>query len=187
MRRALRMLLRLYPRRWRQRYEDEVLALLEERSPRPGDLVDLIAWSLRAHLGSRPIELLGGAFAVIERSSAHATRLALVGLLVLLPTLILIVLSILKYVLGIPAPFDALEPVVTPLVTHPIGETVVTIAPYIALLLAVVPTVRVDAGWRRSMLAGSIGFSAPAASILVAAASATVAVVMILYWVAENV
>lgn len=186
MRRALRAVIRLYPSRWRRRYESEMLALLEESNPRPGDFVDLLAWSVRARLAGRPSHVVGGALAVLERSSAHASRLAVVGMLVLLPTLLLVVLSVLKYVLGIAAPFDAVEPAVTPLVTHPVGETAVTLAPYVALLLAVIPTVRLDARWRNSRLSGSIAFSAPAASILVAAASATVAAVMIVYWVAEN-
>jgi hypothetical protein len=182
----MRLVIRLYPRQWRERYESEVLALLEASDPRPGDLVDLVAWSVRSWIASRPPELVGGALAVLDRSSAHAGRLALVGLLVLIPTLTLILLSILKYILGIPGPFDAVEPTVTPFVTHPLGETVVTLAPYVALLLALVPTVRIEVRWRESRLTGSIAFSAPAASVLVAAASTAVAVVMILYWVAEN-
>jgi hypothetical protein len=186
MRRVLVLLIRLYPRRWRERYEGEMLALLEASDPRPADVVDLVAWSVRAWIGSRPSELVGGTLAVLDRSSAYAGRLALVGLLVLLPTMTLILLSILKYMLGIPGPFDAMEPAVTPFVTNPLGETVVTLAPYVALLLALVPTVRVDVRWRESRLAGSIAFSAPAASVLLAGASTAVAGVMILYWVAEN-
>ena len=186
MRRALRAVVRLYPSHWRRRYETEMLALLDETDPRLGDFVDLLAWSVRAWLSRGPLHVLGGVIAVLERSSAHAHRLAVVGLLVLLPTLTLVLLSILKYVLGVPGPFDAVEPVVTPLVTHPIGETIFTLAPYLALLFAIVPTMRVDVRWRESRLAGSIAFSAPPASILLAAASAVVAVVMGVYWVVEN-
>lgn len=186
MRRVLVLVIRLYPRRWRQRYESEVLALLAASEPRPGDLVDLIVCGFRAWTPGRPSLLVGGALSVLYRSSAHASRLALIGLLVLLPTLTLIVLSILKYILGIPGPFDAVEPTVTPFVTHPVGETAVTLAPYVALLLALIPTVRVQVRWHASRLAGSIAFSAPAANVLVAAASTAVAVFMVLYWVAEN-
>jgi hypothetical protein len=187
MRSVLVLVIRLYPRRWRQRYETEVLALIAASEPRGGDVVDLILCGVRAWIPDRPSLLLGGALSVLYRSSAHANRLALIGLLVLLPTLTLLVLSILKYILGIPGPFDVVEPTVTPFVTHPAGETAITLAPYVALLLALIPTVRVHARWHGSRLAGSIAFSAPAASIFVAAASTAVAVFMVLYWVAENV
>ncbi len=186
MRRLHGLVIRLYPRRWRQRYESEVLGLLGASKPDLRDLVDLAVWGIRSRLASRPSLRFGGTLAMIDRSAAYADRLALVGMLVLLPTLTLIVLSVLKYVVGIPGPFDAVEPTVTPFVTHPIGETAVTMAPYFALLLALVPTTRVDIRWRESRLTGSIAFSAPFASLLVAAASASVAVFMGIYWVAEN-
>ena len=42
--------LRLYPRAWRERYGDEMLALLEEHPAALGDLFDLIRGALDAHL-----------------------------------------------------------------------------------------------------------------------------------------
>jgi hypothetical protein len=43
-------LVRLYPRAWRDRYEEEFLALLAERPPTLGDLVDTIRGAVDAHL-----------------------------------------------------------------------------------------------------------------------------------------
>jgi hypothetical protein len=43
-------LVRLYPRPWRDRYEEEFLALLEERPPTMGDLLDTVWGALDAHL-----------------------------------------------------------------------------------------------------------------------------------------
>ena len=43
-------LLRLYPRRWRDRYESEMRALLEEHPVRPRTLTDLLAGALRARV-----------------------------------------------------------------------------------------------------------------------------------------
>jgi hypothetical protein len=43
-------LVRLYPRPWRDRYEEEFLALLEERPPTMGDLLDTVRGALDAHL-----------------------------------------------------------------------------------------------------------------------------------------
>ncbi len=43
-------LVRLYPRLWRDRYEAELLALLEDRPPSPLDRIDLVRGALDAHL-----------------------------------------------------------------------------------------------------------------------------------------
>ncbi len=43
-------LLRLYPRAWRNRYEDEFLAVLEERPPTSLQLVDIVLGALDAHV-----------------------------------------------------------------------------------------------------------------------------------------
>jgi len=43
-------ILRLYPRAWRERYGDELLALLEDRPPSPLDLIDLTRGAFDARL-----------------------------------------------------------------------------------------------------------------------------------------
>ena len=43
-------LVRLYPEAWRDRYEDEFLALLAERPPTFGDVVDTVRGAVDAHL-----------------------------------------------------------------------------------------------------------------------------------------
>jgi hypothetical protein len=43
-------LVRLYPQAWRDRYEDEFVALLSERPPTPGDVLDTIRGAWDAHL-----------------------------------------------------------------------------------------------------------------------------------------
>ncbi len=53
-------LLRLYPRAWRERYGDELVALLEDRPPSPLDLVDLVRGAFDARLhpqlpGAQPV------------------------------------------------------------------------------------------------------------------------------------
>jgi hypothetical protein len=43
-------LVRLYPRPWRDRYEAELIDLLEQRPPSPGDAIDLIRGAVDAHI-----------------------------------------------------------------------------------------------------------------------------------------
>ena len=47
------LLIRLYPARWRDRYGDELAAMLEERPVGPFDAADLILGALDAHLHLR--------------------------------------------------------------------------------------------------------------------------------------
>ena len=47
---ATELVLRLYPRRWRERYEGEMRALLAEREPGLGDLLDLALGGIDARL-----------------------------------------------------------------------------------------------------------------------------------------
>src|SRR5205814_1634473 len=70
----LRWMLHLYPRAWRDRYEDEVRALLEERGATAATLVDLLFGALDAHLdptylaaGAAP----GAAWALRARSASR--------------------------------------------------------------------------------------------------------------------
>ena len=49
-RRAALAMLRLYPSRWRERYEDEVRALIEDRPTRRRDVLDLARGALDARL-----------------------------------------------------------------------------------------------------------------------------------------
>ena len=49
-RRTWALLLRLYPRAWRERYADEVAAVLAQRPSSPWTLVDLLAGAYDAHL-----------------------------------------------------------------------------------------------------------------------------------------
>lgn len=46
-------LVRLYPAAWRDRYGDELAALLEDRSPGPFDVADLLLGAIDAHLHLR--------------------------------------------------------------------------------------------------------------------------------------
>jgi hypothetical protein len=189
MRSVLAFLVRLYPAAWRRRYEAEFRGLITDGDLRPSDLPDVFFWALRARLtssGPRPERMRTAMSQLLQSTTTHPTRLATVGLVIVLPTLLLVTLSILKYVVGFAGPFDAVEPFASPWVTSPIVETALILAPYVALLLATMPVVQLRIGWHQSRLNGSIAVSAPAVNLVVAFLSLAVAGVMALYWVAEN-
>jgi hypothetical protein len=74
----MRFLVRLYPAAWRERYRDEFLAVLQERSLSPFDIFDIVlgAFDAHVHSGSLAIDLaprrkqlmnarIGGAGAIV--------------------------------------------------------------------------------------------------------------------------
>jgi hypothetical protein len=186
MRRIIRIMLGLYPRAWLARYGDEFRQLIEDTPATPAAALDIARHGLvlRARgAESTAVNLLSGG-GMIMRSQPQ--RFALLGAAILLPTAALVGLALLKYVIGIAAPFDAIEPSMTPLVTHPLGETYLTMAPYLALVFAVLPVVRGTVRWESGRLRGRLSLTAPVPNIVVASLSAATAVVMVVYWVAEN-
>jgi hypothetical protein len=184
VRRLTRLAVYLYPTAWRERYGDEFLAMLEQGDAGLPVLLDVIAHGVMVRFRRRRDQNGYGGNPML--SSAKPQRLALLGLMVMLPTSALVVAAILKYIIGFDGPFDAMEPALTPIVTHPLGETLIVLAPYVALLLAVVPVTRLGLGWRTGRLSATMEVNAPALNIVVAVASVMLAAFMVLYWVAEN-
>jgi hypothetical protein len=52
---VMNLLVRLYPQAWRERYGDELAALLEDRPPGPFDVADMALGALDAHLHLRDL------------------------------------------------------------------------------------------------------------------------------------
>jgi nitrite reductase/ring-hydroxylating ferredoxin subunit len=79
------ILLRLYPRRWRERYGGEFEALLEDRPPGVREVVDVARGALDAHLAPQLVAERGSESPVVlvaqgaGRSTAVASRFGAVG------------------------------------------------------------------------------------------------------------
>jgi hypothetical protein len=185
MSRWIRLVARMYPRQWRARYGAEFDQLLSALPPTPFVLRDVATGMVRAHFRRRGGSFLHSVNGVVVMDRPPE-RFALFGAVLVAPVVVLLALSILKYFLGVPEPFDAVEPAVTPFVTHPLGEAVVTLAPYVAFLLAAIPVVHVGVRWEHRRLHGDVALAAPLSNVTVALVSALTAGVMVVYWVAEN-
>jgi len=180
MKTLMRVAIRLYPAAWRQRYGPEVSQLIEDGHASPADLLDLVSHAPFAST------LRGEASTMNRQLAAHPLRVALAALAITLPTAVFVGVAVLKYVIGVPGPFDAIEPTVTPFITHPIGETVLILAPYLAFGLAILPFARLNLGWRDGRIAASADMAIPLTNLLIGGIAATLIVFMGLYWIAEN-
>ena len=117
MRRALRLLARLYPARWRNRYAEEFDALLEEISPTFCDICNVLRGVLRARLTTSmdaymvaaPVSPMTPRLAVIASAGAHGLMI----ILVLLAIWGQVATMPLHVVAPVPPPVPAPPPLVT--------------------------------------------------------------------------
>jgi hypothetical protein len=147
----VKWLIRLYPRDWQDRYGGELAELLDERAFGPRLAADLVRSAVRVRVRRlfRPAgggARRAGSVAMMPGGNdpqARATQLAALGLVVMAPTLVFATASILAYNLGAPGMASAVDPVITGLAQHAVVEVWLGLAPLAALLLAVIPMLRV--------------------------------------------
>jgi hypothetical protein len=198
----VRLLLRLYPRGWRRRYGEEFVALLEE-VPLGGAVIwDVLRAALLRRLArtddARAVTRGTGGMQMTETgrpqppheltwnweigASPWQRRLALLGLVLLLPTLSFLFLVLLKYGMGVPEPFDT----TAPFFLNRIVERYTVLAPWIAFVLSTWPTVRFRIGWQHATVTGMLAIHARPLNLLVSALSAAVIAVLVVYFLVEN-
>lgn len=139
-----RLLLRLYPRVWRERYGAELSDLIDETGLSPRAVIDVARGAAREWAGETRLALEGGISMVIGPAYRHPTSWAVVGLLVLAPTLSFVLLSMLTYQFGMTGLVGLMEPLNRWLDGQRLLELALVAAPLIALLLAAVPLLRVE-------------------------------------------
>lgn len=122
----------------------------------------------------------------VHSSREHPHRYAAAAFLIVLPTTLFFTFALLRYFIGVAGVLAALEPGVTALVSAPLVDLAIALAPYLALSVAVIPVVRPDLRWAGGRMTGSVEFAVPLANAVVALVSAALIVVMAGYLVLEN-
>jgi hypothetical protein len=185
----MRWLVRFYPQKWRERYEQEFVALLEQVPHGPRMTVDVVIGGLLARLAPPPaeppvtLEPAGGTdlkptFQPVGRQTAFA----LAGLVLVAPTVSFLSLAVLKYWMGVDAPFDATQAVFL----HPVVEPLTVAGPFLAFLASTWPVVHVRLGWEQGALSGELEWRARPLNLAVSALSAGLIVVLLVYFLIEN-
>lgn len=136
-----RLVVGLYPRRWRDRYGDELGLLLDERQPTLGDLADLARGALAEHV--RQVHD-GGWSMKVEPAWRHPGRWSLAAALIILPTGLVASLSLLAHELGVPGLAGWVDPIVAELDEWPPLDLFLLLAPLVGTIVAAAPLVRVD-------------------------------------------
>ena len=130
----IRLLLRLYPRAWRERYGAELHDLVDETGLTPAAAVDVTRGAAGEWAVVARDALNGGTSVIFGPAWRHPTAWAVVGAVVLLPTLLFVALS----AFAISNPFGDLFN------SQRYLDLALVLAPALAALLAAIPLVRVS-------------------------------------------
>jgi hypothetical protein len=140
-----RLLLGLFPAAWRRRYGDELRALLDETGLGPGDALDLARTGIRLRITAIARGVMNGGFEmVIGPAWRHPTAWAVVGALMVTPTLVFLLLSALAYELGISSLASLMEPINEVLQGARPLDLLLVGAPVFALVTAMAPLLRLE-------------------------------------------
>lgn len=135
------LLVRLYPSRWRRRYEDEFRALLEEEPLSARLVLDVIAGAFAARLDPHPEPTLEERAMTPRRT---ATAAAFAATLLVLPALVLLTSAAVRLVQPVQyEPAHTADAIVNWIATIHAGPVVLVVGPLLALGLGLI------ALWRR--------------------------------------
>jgi hypothetical protein len=186
---VIRRLLRLYPRRWRERYGDELEDLVAATGMSPGIVLDLIAGALGEQVRSRTLRTAGGPSMTSDRPGWGSTLLAVAGFLALVPTLLFMSFSVLLYNLEVP--IEAIRPVIEVAVSIAPVNVGFAVLPFVALAVAAAPLVRLSIGRgdaRREVIAriGVRPMRSRLPNVFVAGLALAAILALLVYQVTEN-
>lgn len=187
----MKRLLRLYPAAWRERYEDELADLLVELPTSPSVLLDLIRGALIERSRARwrvtePYPIPAGDQPMFEHPlHRHPTSLALFALLLVTPTLLFVVISVLAYQLGVPGLEAVVDLVISGIAAAPWIDVLLVSAPFAAAVVAAAPLVGIRSGQVDGERHMTVSLRARALNVVVLAVSVLIGGVLVLYLVTE--
>ena len=185
----IRLLLSLYPGAWRARYAAEVEELVEAVGLSPRTALDLVVSAMRERARPPARRMAGGPSMTIDRPGPGSLMLAILGFIVLVPTLLFVSFSILIYNLGVPV--DSIRSIIEVAVGIVPVDIGFAVLPFVALVTAAVPLVRLrvarDAdGGGLVIRIGVRSWQHRRANAVVAALAAVVITILVAYQVTER-
>lgn len=117
----------------------------------------------------------------------HPTRLALLALLLVTPTLLFVVTSVLAYQLEVPGMEAVVDPLITNIAAMPWIDVILVTAPLVAAILAAVPLVGIGSGLADGERQLTLTLRARALNVFVLVTSVLLGGVLFLYLLTEFV
>ncbi len=181
-----RWLLLFFPRTWRDRYGDELLALIAEEGLTPRTAQDLMVAGMRQRAHALRTAIDGGMGMSIGPAWRHPTAFAVAGALLLLPTFLFVTASLLAYELRFEGVRLVAAPVMDTVVRWPFVDLLLVGAPPIAALAALAPLIRLGVERRDGAVQAVIRVRALALNASVALMAAVLAGVLVWYVLVES-
>ncbi|HEY8135258.1 MAG TPA: hypothetical protein VIF08_04395 [Candidatus Limnocylindrales bacterium] len=182
-----RLITRLYPRAWRDRYGAELSDLIDETGMTPRVAIDVARGAAREWTNQARLGLAGGGSVVIGPAWRHPQMWAAMALIILAPTAAFVLLSILAYQLGATWLITFMEPVTRWMQTVRIIDLMLVVSPVIALLIAAAPLVRVELHREATGREAVVGVRLKAANVLIGLLALFIAVLLVGHILAESV
>ena len=136
----IRRLIRLYPSAWRDRYGDELQELVESVGLSPSTAFDLLANAMTERVRPPSRRIAGGPSVTPDRPGWGSTALAIIGFVVLVPTLVFISFSVLIYNVGVP--IDSIRSIIEVAISIVPIDIGFAVLPFVALAAAAAPLFR---------------------------------------------
>jgi len=135
----IHLILRLYPRAWRERYGQEILDLMAAEGMRPSDMLDLARGAVGARLESMVGTMKGAEPMTFQPAWRHPTAWAVAGLVLLLPTALFVAASLAAFQLGAVALQGPMEGIGAAVDRWGAAVVFLLAAPILAVALATLP------------------------------------------------
>jgi hypothetical protein len=182
-----RLLVLCYPRSWRRRYGDELLALLTDTGLTPRGALDVAIAGFRQRFRAATRVISGGFAVTIGPAWRHPTAFALVAALLLLPTFLFVGVSVLAYELDLRALRSVVEPTIAAVARWRVVDLFLVAAPPLAAMAALAPLLKVGVDRTAGTLEAVVTIRALALNLIVAFIALAVAGVLIWHIVVESV
>jgi len=184
---VIRLLLALYPATWRRRYGEELAQLVDDSGLDFAATLDIVRAGLTERRRGLTQSLTGGTGMLVGPAYRHPGRLAVLALVVLAPTLVFVVGSLLAYQLGVQALVGPMESANALLNGQRFLDLVLVVSPAIALLLAIVPLVRLDLRSSEIGREAVVGLRLRAANVAVGLVALAIGGILLWHIVFESV
>lgn len=182
-----RMITRLYPRAWRERYGAELSDLIDEIGMTPRVVIDVARDAAREWTSQARLGLAAGGSMVIGPAWRHPQMWAALALIILAPTAAFVLLSILAYQLGATWLITFMEPVTRWMQTVRIVDLILVVSPVIALVIAAAPLLRLELHDRESGREAVLGVRLKGANVIIGLLALLIGTLLIGHLLAESV
>lgn len=181
-----RWVLLFFPRAWRDRYGDELLDLVAEAGFTPRTVQDLMVAGLRQRAHALWTAIRGGTAMTIGPAWRHPTAFAVAGALILLPTALFVIASLLAYELGFESVRLVAAPVMNAVVRWRFADLLLEGAAPVAAVAALAPLIRLGVERRDGALQAVITVRALALNVGVAFMALVLGGVLVWHFLVET-